>query len=342
MKKIVAVSITDTHLKETNIEVNKSVWRQTIDICSKNKCPLLHFGDIFDKRKGIPDYLIQAFNEILDYAREKDVNIVAIKGNHDCTDYAGEISLLLAFKNHQSFNLIEDFGRVRLTPDFSFHLIPFYRESDTYEKYLQQCIEQNDFSSKINYLGTHVAIDKAQNNDGSLVDGLKHDLFDKFDKVFIGHYHDANNINDKFIYTGSSIQHNFGESPEKGCIAYFEDGDFDLIELDFPRFKKYEINVEDLTPKDIVALEKEISKSNDNIRIVLTGDKNKVKSFDKSILENLGVDCKPKYDEVRKSDVEQEFTPHSNSSIKQDFELFCQNNIYDVNKGLKYLNKVIC
>jgi len=285
--------------------------------------------------------LINTFNQILDEAFEMGVEIHAIKGNHDCTDYAGEISTLLAFKHHKAFHLIETFGQVQLSKDIMFHLIPFYRESDTYEIYLNQCLKSNNFSCKYNYLGTHIAVDKAQNNDGSKVDGLKHSLFDKFDKVFIGHYHDSNNIDDKFIYTGSSIQHNFGESPQKGCIGYYEDGSYELIELDFPRFIKYEIDIEDLTAKQIVLLEKEISSSKDNYRLSVVGDKNKIKAFDKSLVENLGVDFKPKYNEVEKCEITQEFKAHSNSSIKQDFEQFCNEKNYDLNTGLKYLNQVL-
>ena len=341
MKKLVGLSITDTHLDDKNIDVNISIYKQVAEIALKNNILVIqHLGDIFNKRKGLPDYLINVFNEILDDYKSKNLTLSAIKGNHDCTDYAGEISSLLAFKHHPAFSLIETVGQIAWSEDITMHLIPFYRESDTYQKYLDMCLEQNDFDYKFNFLGTHIAIDKAQNNDGSLVEGLAHSLFDKFDKVIIGHYHDENQVSDKMWYCGSSLQHNFGETVHKGCVGYYDDGTCEIIPLDFPKYIKHEVNIEDLTPQKIVELSKE-AEGVDKIRVVLKGESSKMKAFDKSILEDVGVDCKLNSDKVEEKYVVDEYSNHSAASIKEDFEEFCKENNYDLSIGLKYLNSAL-
>ena len=322
--KPIAASINDTHLKDENIETNKSIFTQFIEYCVNHDIKhCFHFGDIFNSRKAMPLHIAKVFEEILDMFQEVNLTLVACKGNHDCQNYEGEDSYLDLFKYHPAFKVIRDNGFVRISDNINFHLIPFFKESTTYKKYLDRAaIEEG----KLNYLGTHVAIDGAMNNDGShVIDILPTHLFDKFDKVIVAHYHNEYHVNNKIWYCGSGFQHNYGEDSNKGMVVYYDSGDIEKVKLNFPEYIKYTVSINDISESELIALSKE-KESGNNIRIELTGESEKLKSFDRTILTDIGIDTVLKPNEAIISISETQSVTHDKKSIRNGFLEFCEEN----------------
>ena len=337
-KTPIAALLTDTHLKEDNIDVNKSIYRQFLNYCNENNIPVcFHAGDIFNSRKALPLNIGIAFNEILDSFIAVDKKLIAIAGNHDKTNYESEESYLDLFQSHPNFFISRDYKQI-IQSGVVFHLIPFFKESTVYQNYLEKV---KIVPNSKNILITHVAIDGVMNNDGSVVkNSLSASLFDKFDLTIVGHYHNEQWINDKIWYCGSSIQHNFGEDTDKGMIVIYDDCSVGKIKLDFPEYHKHKIDLDDIDPDILLELQ-ELKEKGNNVRLEISGEGEKLKAFDKSIVSDLGIEPILKPCETIKSLSEAQTTTHNKNSLIDAFKEFCkENNVEDINYGMAKMQEI--
>lgn len=343
--KPIGVIITDTHLHKDNIDQVKDIFKQTIKICNDRGInTIFHAGDIFTSRTGQPLAVLIAWREILDLMGNFNIRMHAIAGNHDKTDLESTHSFLDPFRTHPRFEISYEEDVISIDP-IGIYMLPYFKENGSYLERLGRLGDMVGVEGiKNNILITHIAVNGVSNNDGSIVDrGLGQELFGRYDSVFIGHYHNQQKIGNNIYYIGSSYPQNYGEDNDKGITILYEDGSHEFVKLSFPEFHKYEINVEKLDGKAIKQLAQEKNNSNDNIRIILTGDSSKVKAFDRSTLLDIGIDCKLKSDEtVRQieSAVNDEFITFDNSGILVAFKEFCKENKLKEKEGLKYLTKL--
>jgi len=122
--------------------------------------------------------------------------------------------------------------------------------------------------------------------------------------VISGHIHSRQIIQDNIYYTGSAMQHAFGES-EKNIIAYltFQDAEYEREEIDLrlPRKKIVYKDVEDME-------EFSVPDSEDKIKITVSGVYDQFKAFKKTKkykdIVNKGVKIvfKPKKLEMKKKE----------------------------------------
>ena len=101
----------------------------------------------------------------------------------------------------------------------------------------------------------------------------------EYPNVISGHIHSKQNIQKNIYYTGSAMQHAFGES-EQNIIAYVtfnKDKTYTLEEIDLklPRKKIVYKDIEDLE-------DYKINKSEDKIKITVSGNYEQFKSFKKT------------------------------------------------------------
>jgi len=342
MKKILGILLTDTHLKEENIEVNKQVYEQAVQFCKDNNLnAIFHLSDIFNSRKAqSQQVLVDGFDSILDSLQANGIRMITFPGNHDKTSYDSRKSFLRPFKHHPSFSLYEEHTIVEYD-NLYVHLIPFFSN----ERYIQQLeksrrIAEGSREGVKHILFTHIGVHGARMNNGQEVDGIPHSYFEHFEKVFIGHYHDKQ-IFGKFNYIGASIQHNFGETPDKGLTVLYDDLSWETIVLDTPKYQSLQVDVSKLDQKSINEIIEEASKSDDRLRVVLIGDESQVKSVQKKALQDAGVKVEMKVNSVEKKEIEDRVEPFSSSSLKQEFHNFCEKNGLDVEEGLKYLTQVL-
>lgn len=331
------VLLTDTHLSESNIEVNKSVFRQAREYAKQHKLKeIFHAGDIFQSRKGQSQDVLDAFTQILDGFEKDEITLIAIPGNHDKQDYNLSTSYLTPYRQHKAFILHERFAWMERR-EVGVYMMPFFAD----DAYLARWyVSAKKLPGKQRILITHIGMNGAVMNNGIAIQSkINESLYKDFDLVLIGHYHNASAYSNKIKYVGSSIQHNHGETPNKGLTVLYEDLSIETVELDFPRYINYEVDVNKLTLKDIQSLKDEGSK--DHIRITLTGAEKDIKAYDATKLKAIGVDVKKKEDKIVASDIEKRTHAFNDVSLLDAFTTFCDTNKLDHTQGLIYLNKAL-
>jgi exonuclease SbcD len=344
MKSPIALILTDTHLKEDNIEINKSIFRQAIEIAkSLGLNQIEHGGDIFNSRKAQSQLALTSFCEILDELKEAGIMLNSCVGNHDKTDYNNADSFLDPFSDHPAFNLHRVSHSRSLTDKILLSYLSFFSD----EVYVEECnalskaIKKSNFA---NILLTHIGISGSVMNNGTVIESesITPTLFKDFDLTLVGHFHDAQVLaNGKIKYIGASLQHNFGELTGKGVTVLYDDLSTEIIPLKYPQYIKYEISPKEITKSDIEDLKKEKQESDDNIRIVLIGSDSELKSFNKQILIDAGVSVQHKADEIQKEELEERVEPFTTQSLKDEFDFFCEKNKLNLQQGMKYFNKII-
>lgn len=339
MPEPIAIIVNDTHLHKNNIDQVKDIFRQ---VCEKadeiGVKTILHGGDFFTNRIGQPQSVLIAASEILDYLKDHSYNFYIIAGNHDKTDNDAKESYLDIFNDPANgINVLDD-GLPQTQQLLNFdnlmvHFLPYFKENGyVYFNFLHEIdqnvskIKNNVDRQKKHVLITHIGMDGATNNGSHKVQNqVKQSLFSNFDFVSVGHYHNKERINNRIHYTGSAYPQNFGEDNDKGGVILYDDASFEYFNLDFPYFLKYTYHPSAVTNKLLSELKKKTE--NNYVRVVLQGKQSEVKSFDKNILEEIGVDVKSEIEEVQQNiDNSENFTIHNVSSIQKEFSTFAENN----------------
>ena len=260
------VFLTDLHASHKTFKVVNSVVDQAMTLALELGANTLFLGgDNFQSRKAQTQEALIWFLMLLDSAEVKGIKIVSIVGNHDKTDYRGEDSFLEPFRYHPNFTLIENSGQVEFEDLVVYGLS--YFDDDVYIKSLAQLSKQAKKTTvPKNVLLTHIAVQGAMNNDGSVIENkLTGPSFKEFNKVLIGHYHNRYQINDKIEYVGSGYQANFGEDEFKGCTIIYSDGSTEFRQLEFPKFttlRHDEMSLED-------AMSMKVDTDDPNVRVVV-------------------------------------------------------------------------
>jgi len=189
MKKNYAIWLTDLHLELNSIEIVKDIMAQAFMACAVADVEMIILGgDIFDSRKGQPMEVLNAWLEILDLARAKEIRIYCIPGNHDKTDYSKDESFLDVYNTHPNFELYdtEKGFHSPIEGNLSIHFLPYYND-EVYFSILKKMKVKKDGT---NILFTHIGIDGAMANGNFAIESdLKAKAFNKFDHVYVGHYH---------------------------------------------------------------------------------------------------------------------------------------------------------
>lgn len=303
MKKIVV--ITDTHLKQGNEDLVFDIFDQTIQYCLDNDIKrVFHAGDFFTSRTSQSLSVLNVTRKIFNLFNFKDVGLTIIPGNHDKVDLESEDSYLDIFSNYPNIQVIR---KETSLPVFNedvddVHLLPYFKENGSYLERLSNLqITPNSPIYKNpskNLLITHIAISGVKNNDNSLVDNnLKTDLFNRFDLVITGHYHNRQQIKDNIWYIGSSHAQNYGEDNDKGICVVDENLNIEFVQLNFPRYNVFRFECSEIN-KMVESLSK--LKINDYNRFIIKGSPEEVDNFNDSIFNkrNKGINLELKYEKT--------------------------------------------
>lgn len=339
--RVIALLMTDTHLSKSNYELVKDIFQQAIDLCNQHEIKVIyHLGDFFTSRESQPLNVLIEAKEIFSMIASAGITMYIIPGNHDKVDLNSEISYLHAVEKNASICLI-DKEYNEICDEINIIFLPYFKEKESYLNHLDK-ISKMIIKNKINILLTHISINGVQNNDGSTVENtITKDLFKKLNRVYVGHYHnkqDSGNIH----YIGSAYQANFGEDDIKGFQFLMNNGSVRMIVSKFPKFIKEKIDIDD---KDVLKkFEKQYANSKDNIRIILTGNKEKLQAFKKENLTDKGIDVKFESEQQNTNfDISnQEIQIYDRSNISKAFDSFCEiNSIEDKDFGKQYLEKIL-
>lgn len=343
-KRAIGALLTDTHMSEDNLHVQVSIFDQTIEFCVDNQLKyIFHGGDILHSRKSQSQIILTTFEKILDKIHAAGLQMISIVGNHDKTDYDSEESFLSSFKHHPGLRLIEQYD-IDAFEGCAIAFLSFFSDTIYNEKLqlLKDKIKQEQTYTQFPVmLLTHIGVNGARMNNGTAIESnVKVKQFDIFQTVKIGHYHNGQSFGN-IEYIGASIQHNFGEGLNKGIQILFNDFTTELIPLEFPQYLKYEVDVTQLTQKDLDDLRQEKENSDNFIRVVLVGQEKDVKSYNIQSLKQVGVDIQMKVPDIEITELQKRIEPFTAQSLKQQFELFCQQNELDYEQGMVYFNSII-
>ena len=333
--------LTDTHLSENNIEVIKSIFRQAIHLAKEYGFKkIFHLGDIFHSRKGQPQEVLSVFDDILDEFESNGIVLVVISGNHDRADYTSWKSFLKSYKKHPGIDLILHPKHYKLNDDIILHMLPFF-EDEVYLKELSKMQSELPFGKKT-ILGTHIGIAGATMNNGTPVSStIVPAYFKQYTVVLVGHYHDAQEF-ENIRYIGASTQHNFGESENKGALLLYDDLSMEILPLEFPKYLTFQVDVNEITLKDVSDIKEEKSNSGNFIRTIVTGKGKDIKSFaHRKALIDAGIKVETREDKIDKEELDGRIEPFDDKSLKQEFEIFCEKNELNILFGNKYFNKAI-
>ena len=289
MKLPIAVLMTDTHADEDNLELIDNIFQQAIQLSNDVGVRyIFHAGDFFKSRSKQSIECLLGMKETFSRFSKNDKIMFCIHGNHDKRDQNSAKGYMNLYKD-RNVKLFEKFG-VEIIGNVMFCMISFFPEGesflDVYTElltHIQDNYQQRvDKEKLIKVLICHASINGVRNNDGTTVEGdVEVDFFEYFDRVFVGHYHDRQKINNKIIYVGSTHQANYGEDEYKGFTVIYSDGSYKFHNAKFPLFIHEKIHVDDR--EEIQNFIKEHIGSNNNIRLTLVGSKEQVDSIQKSI-----------------------------------------------------------
>lgn len=226
---------------------------------------IVFLGDLFQDRQKIDVLTYQKTFEVFEkYLFGNDLNLILLLGNHDLWHYQKlDISSVNPLRKLPGVKIVNKPCVEQIsdgTEDFFFAFLPYtHNPIEDLKSIESEWKNKNINQEKV--LGGHISVDGAVWNvkyktvsevsiehDGDMV-RVGPEIFKKWDKVFLGHYHAEQKLNEKVEYVGSPLQLSFGEAFQKKQIVIFDT--FDL---------KTEYIENTFSPKHFIIKEDEIEK----------------------------------------------------------------------------------
>lgn len=241
---------------------------------------VVHMGDAFDSRKSI-DYQSLEWSKRVVFERLKKYDVHMIIGNHDCyyknTNNVNSPELLLqTYSNIKTYNKVTEVFLDKTKILF----IPWINAENFEET--SKVVKNTD---SICAMG-HLELNGFRAHRGHVMeDGMACDLFDKFDKVFSGHYHTRSD-NGKIFYLGNPYEMFWNDVNDTRGFHIFDTDTLTHTPVNNPYKLFYNIYYEDTNHKLFNATEYE-----NKIVKVIVRKKTKPKDFEKFIdkLYSIGV-----------------------------------------------------
>jgi DNA repair exonuclease SbcCD nuclease subunit len=208
---------------------------------------VIDMGDTFDSRKNVDFYSLDwAKKHYFDRIRDNRLHLFSVVGNHTAfyknTNEINTIDLLL--REYDNITVISDAQELKVG-DLKVLFIPWINSDNEAETY-----------KKINATTAKVAMGHLELNGFAahhgfvMEDGDDSEPYQKFDRVFSGHYHTRSN-NGKIFYLGNPYQMFWNDVYDKRGFHIFDTETYELTPINNP-FNLYEIVNYDDTPKQLV------------------------------------------------------------------------------------------
>ena len=273
--------LTDTHFgaKKTSQHLHdyfelfyKNVFFPTLK--EKNIKTIIHMGDCFDNRKSIDFKALEWSKRVVfDPAAEMGINIHLVTGNHD-----------VYFKNTNSVNspelLLQTYPNIRTYSDaaevniggLKILFLPWINQEN--EAKTLKLIEKTTSKCAMGHLelqGFRV------NRQLIMEHGLESKLFEKFERVYSGHYHTRSN-NGKVFYLGNPYEMYWTDVNDTRGFHIFDTETLEHTPINNPYKLFYNIYYED-TPYQLF----DTTEYENKIVKVIVRKKSKPKDFEKFI-----------------------------------------------------------
>jgi len=339
--------LNDIHISKDNIPAFKANWQEAIDICRKMDVKEIAIGgDLFFSRAAQTLDVLLAVHDALLTAAEHGIHVTIAEGNHDKVNQENERGYCHVFDQHSNVLVCDEYVSLPLGDDcrFVLHMMGYFPEDGSFCTRLDRLKEEALDPKRLNFLYIHEGINGAlaQPNDKE----LPAKIFEDFDKVFVGHYHNRTIIDKTRIeYIGSSRQHNFGEDEEKGYTVIYTDGSHEFIKNKVnTRYRVIDVSAERASLHLMDELREIDADGRYKVKVRVHAPQAAMKSVDKAALLDAGatkvelIADDEEMLEVAASSLFEKFDSHR---IRETYEEFCrEKQIDDVAIGLEYLSKI--
>ena len=339
--------LNDIHISKDNIPAFKANWQEAIDICRKMDVKEIAIGgDLFFSRAAQTLDVLLAVHDALLTAAEHGIHVTIAEGNHDKVNQENERGYCHVFDQHSNVLVCDEYVSLPLGHDcrFVLHMMGYFPEDGSFCTRLDRLKEEALDPKRLNFLYIHEGINGAlaQPNDKE----LPAKIFEDFDKVFVGHYHNRTIIDKTRIeYIGSSRQHNFGEDEEKGYTVIYTDGSHEFIKNQAnTRYRVIDVSAERAGLHLMDELREIDADGRYKVKVRVHAPQAAMKSVDKAALLDAGatkvelIADDEEMLEVAASSLFEKFDSHR---IRETYEEFCrEKQIDDVAIGLEYLSKI--
>ncbi len=233
---------------------------------------VVHMGDIFDSRKSI-DYQSLEWAKRVVFEPLKKYKVYAITGNHDCyykdTNYVNSPELLL--KDYTNIKTYSKATEIKLDK-LKVLLLPWINS----ENYEESCEVIKKSKAKIT-MG-HLEINGFKATRGHIMEtGMDVSVFNKFDKVFSGHFH-TRSTDGKIHYLGNPYEMFWNDVNDTRGFTIFDTETLEHTPVDNPYKLFYNVYYEDTNYKLFNTTEYE-----SKIVKLIVRKKSKPKQFEKFI-----------------------------------------------------------
>lgn len=221
--------LNDMHIGKENIPDFTANWNEALNVCAKLDIHQMALcGDLFLARAAQTLDVLLAVHDALLLAAVKGIHITLANGNHCKVNQESEKGYCHVFDQHHNVHVADTYTSLPIgAGDIVVHMIAYFPENGSFCDKLDSVKAIID-PEKRNFLYLHEGINGAlaQPSDSE----LPTKIFDGFEKVFVGHYHNRCVIPKTAIeYIGSSRQFNFGEDEQKGYTVLYSDGSHEFI-----------------------------------------------------------------------------------------------------------------
>lgn len=254
---------------------------------------ILHLGDAFDNRTGINFAALSwAKNNIFDPIKERGINVHLIVGNHDSyyknTNDVNAVDLLL--REYDNVNVYSEATEI-LIDKLKILFVPWINAEN--EAKTLKLIESSDCKVSMGHLEL---AGFAANKQVIIEEGYDRKLFEKFEKVFSGHYH-TRSSDGRITYLGNPYEMFWNDVEDQRGFHIFDTDTLELTTIDNPYRLFYKLYYNDESASLL-----DTRQYKDKIVKVIVRNKPRPKEFEKvidklysagvadlKIIENFGV-----------------------------------------------------
>lgn len=343
-KNPIVLLLNDIHISKDNISEFQKNWDEAIDICQKRGIQeMIIGGDLWQSRSAQSLDVLMAVRQAIIKAANQGIYLTIAEGNHCKVDQESILGYSHIFSEYPKVSVVDDYTIIGLGENVDLFVMSYFPEDGSFTKRLQQILNVDFNEKRKNILYIHEGI-----NGGLATPSEKElpaSIFQPFDAVLVGHYHNRKKIpNTNIEYIGSSRQHNFGEDEEKGYTILFEDGSYEFVKNQVnTRYKVITLDAQDLQNKDIADIEKDADVPY-KLKACVNCSSAESKTIDKQKLIAAGF---TKVEIVTETTETAEVANHAlehkfdKNGIKEEYITFCADKgISNVEMGLQYLDKI--
>lgn len=339
-----ALLMNDVHVSKDNTDAFAQNYNEAIQICVKHKVDTIVIGgDLWQSRSAQTLNTLLAVREFLLQARAHGIKVIIANGNHCKVDQESIYGYSHIFSEYPMVQVVDVFETIKFG-NVNLSIMGYFPENGSFQEKLDDLLDSIKFTNDEVYLlyiheGINGAIATASEKE------LPTSIFQDFDAVLVGHYHDRCKIKGTNIeYIGSSRQHNFGEDEEKGYTLLYTDGSYDFIKNEAnQRYKTLEVDASKVNSSFINRLQDIAEDDRYLIKTKVHCSKAESQLVNKSQLLEAGVSkielVAEEIEEVKAKSSSLD-TKFDKSGIKSEYTSFCEKKDKDVELGIKYLDKI--